>query len=152
MSNELQAALIGLAGAIVGAWLGARATYRYADEQGRRSMTLKMFESYQALLPQRMTADSILSTLIAQQGPLDYETLYTSLPQPSWSAISHVRHFWAQLALLKSKAQLDSSLATALFAEDAKYWHITYFARMEEKKPPKSENWSKTWQYLKAWL
>lgn len=150
MNIDLQVAMLGLFAALLGAWIGARVAYAYGREQAKLALTLSMFEKYQALLPFRIAADDLLSERISAEMSIDYATLYSTLPVDDWAKVSHVRHFWGNLALLHETEQLNRRLAKTLFAEDVEYWRSTYFREAERRTQPNSENWRRTWKTLES--
>lgn len=152
MDMQLQVAMIGLVAALLGAWIGAKVAHLYGSRQARVSLTVAMFDRYQSLLPHRIAADDLLKKMKSGGTSLEYAALYKSLSAEEWSKVSHVRHFWGQLALLHEKKQLDAALASGLFAEDARYWWSEYFAEAERLAPPGSANWRKTWKILDPWI
>lgn len=147
----LWGAAIGVIGTLGGTLLGSHLARASSLSNERRSLTLRLFDEHRALLPHRIRADELLRQLKLAGTLPPLSVLHTSLPPQDWEPISRVRHFWGDLANLKSRNLLDADLARHLFREDAGYWHDQYFAILEGQQAPASENWKATWATLTDW-
>lgn len=134
MTPELQSALIGLAGGLVGVAIGAMLQHKSSHAQLRRQLTLQFYDRFEAteLLQSRIAADRLLAANLASPTPKSYSELYATLPPADWQHISSTRHFFDQLGVLHEIGYLDISIARPVFGSYAAYWADHYFDRLEQ--------------------
>jgi len=136
MDSNLLAALIGLAGGLLGVAIGALLQHRTSHAQLCRETTLQIYDRFDDadLLESRIRAERILAANAAAAQPQSLSELYASLSRDDWQHISRTRHILDQLGLLGRVGYLDKSIAGPLFSNYVNYWVDRYFAALEERE------------------
>ena len=136
MDSNLLAALIGIAGGLLGVAVGALLQHRSSHAQLCRQTTLQIYDRFDDadVLESRIRAERLLSANASAPQPRCLSELYASLPRDDWQHISRTRHILDQLGLLGRVGYLDKSIAGPLFANYVNYWIDRYFAALEDSE------------------
>jgi hypothetical protein len=134
MDSNLLAAMIGLAGGLVGVAIGAMLQQRTTHRQMCRETTLQLYARFDDphILESRIRADRILAANACAPEPQCFSELLCTLPRDDWHHVSRTRHFLDQIGLLRRIGYLDNTIAAPLFASYVEYWVDRYFLALEQ--------------------
>ena len=142
-------ALVAAAALLVFVWEAAR--------NRRITQTLNLYERFHApeMLQSRIRAEEVLKEYIGEKGLTLHQLAKRLLEEDNtnadWEHVSRVRHFLAQLQILRGQKRLDDSLAGDLFGEHVKFWFERHFDRLEAGTKDRTPHWLTTREALSRW-
>jgi hypothetical protein len=96
--------------------------------------TLSLYEKFQApdMLSSRINADRILQRYKNDVPPPKLHAIAKLMKDEEWEHISRVRHFLAQIQMLREAKAIDMKLCDNLFGAHVVFWFGRYFEEMED--------------------